>query len=423
MIGVVADDITGANDIGSMFANSGCKVDVFAYDSFVTFPLDSPDVLVLNTNSRLDTAELAYAKVRRATSKLRELKCNLFFNKTCSVFRGNIGAQFDAMLDELNRELAIVVLGFPKNGRQTRKGIHFVHGVPLNQSEFRNDPIHPMTESDLVKILGNQTKRKVAAIEHSVVETGSQAVRHTIESMRQTYNYLIIDVENQDSLKTIANAVKDRYVLCGSSALGEELPWALGLDSNQPRELPIQKYNGTGILCVAGSLMPQTRAQIEYAVANGVISYELDTVRLLESETIQIGGLSTRISKDLRNGLDVVLHSSYDPNVVKKTKELGARHGLSDVEIGRVVSDSLAQVTENCLNNINQTRLLVAGGETSEAVCNRLGITGMRIWREIQPGLPSCYSLEENPRLLVLKSGSFGQTDFIIQALAHLKQQ
>jgi uncharacterized protein YgbK (DUF1537 family) len=65
---------------------------------------------------------------------------------------------------------------------------------------------------------------------------------------------------------------------------------------------------------------------------------------------------------------------------------------------------------------------VAAGGETAAAVCARLGVNGMRIWREIQPGLPSCISLTDPPRMLVLKSGSFGKPDFFEQALQHLRE-
>ena len=88
-----------------------------------------------------------------------------------------------------------------------------------------------------------------------------------------------------------------------------------------------------------------------------------------------------------------------------------------------MISKALADVTAAVLTQTGQNRLVVAGGETSAAVCERLGVTGMRLWQEIQPGLPSCVSLNEPRRLLVLKSGSFGKPDFFQRALEHLKEQ
>jgi uncharacterized protein YgbK (DUF1537 family) len=80
-------------------------------------------------------------------------------------------------------------------------------------------------------------------------------------------------------------------------------------------------------------------------------------------------------------------------------------------------------VTARVLAETGQNRLAIAGGETSAAVCARLGVTGVEIWKEIQPGLPSCVALTHPPLLLVLKSGSFGSPDFLVQAIEHLRAQ
>jgi uncharacterized protein YgbK (DUF1537 family) len=135
--------------------------------------------------------------VTAATVALRDAGCRQFHNKTCSVFRGNIGAEFDAMLDALGLEFAVVALGFPKNGRQTIDGIHYVHGKRLEESEFRHDPVHPMTRSDLVGILGSQTRRTVGLIDHRVVSQGPDALRRALAGARGQVNYVIVDVVDQ----------------------------------------------------------------------------------------------------------------------------------------------------------------------------------------------------------------------------------
>ena len=76
------------------------------------------------------------------------------------------------MLDALNEDFAGVVVGFPKNGRQTIDGIHYVRGVKLEESEFRNDPVHPMDRSSLVELLASQTKQRVGLVRYTVVGQG-----------------------------------------------------------------------------------------------------------------------------------------------------------------------------------------------------------------------------------------------------------
>jgi uncharacterized protein YgbK (DUF1537 family) len=125
----------------------------------------------------------------------------------------------------------------------------------------------------------------------------------------------------------------------------------------------------------------------------------------------------------MRSGQDAIIHTPQDQAAVARTRAAGEARGLSLTEISRRVSGTMAAAVARILAETSQNRLVVAGGETAAAVCARLGITAQRIWQELQPGLPSCISLNEPRRLLVLKSGSFGSPDFLAQAIAHVKSQ
>nr|WP_145164148.1 four-carbon acid sugar kinase family protein [Paenibacillus terrae] len=494
MIGVIADDITGANDIGIMFAKAGLTTHVYPADELRRgLPEPQPDVLVVDTNSRLDTADEAYAKVYTATVALRAAGCTRLVNKTCSVFRGNIGAEFDAMLDAVPAAFAVVVLGFPKNGRVTLDGIHYVHGKPLAESEFRHDPVHPMQESELTAILQAQTERKVAMLPIGVVEQGAEVLRGEINRMRGECAYLILDVRDQQSLRIIAEAVLDEPLLCGSSGLYEELAPLLkradadpessdrsaagpeenaalysraylgadegertgknlasagtGPDGGQvdraaadfiensgslSKDEDASQDNagsagnatpGEGVLLAAGSLMPQTATQIACAREAGVTIIELDSLLLLEParKNGHIADVVRRAGAKLASGRDVLIHASNDAGKLAATRKRAEELGLSGTVLSRIVSDELAGAVADVAVRTGQRRVVIAGGETSAAVCGRLGVTGLRVLEEIEPGLPSCMSLDGKARLLVLKSGSFGSPEFIVKAIEHLK--
>jgi uncharacterized protein YgbK (DUF1537 family) len=432
IMGVVADDITGSNDIGIMFTKSGCQASVFNLPedkcvSSMKFPDGLFDIGIINTNSRLDSAEEAYRKVFQATRYLEAQNCSRYFNKTCSVFRGNIGAEFDAMLDALCMDFGVVVLGFPKNGRTTSWGLHRVRGLLLEKSEFYNDPIHPMLTSDLAKILASQSKRKVGNIYQDIIESGADAVRERIDEMRDRFGYVILDVIDQGSLRIIAEAVKDEPVLCGSSALAEELPGAWGVKPPQNRRVGLNVNGNSGILCVAGSLMPQTLHQVQRLIDGGMPAFELDGLALFDEYLREstVNNLISQLSDLLAAGKDSLLHSGVNQNQVEAIKEKGRALGLTDKETARLVSGSMSKITSSVMVNSGQNKLIVAGGETSDAVCESMNINGLKILEEIQPGLPSCVSIPESPGgrafYLVLKSGSFGSDDFLLQALEHLR--
>lgn len=449
MIGIVADDITGANDIGIMYAKAGLRTDVYTLESWnpAAAAADRPDVLIIDTNSRLDSPEEAYNKAAAATRALREAGCDHFVNKTCSVFRGNIGPEFDAMLDELCASFAVVVLGFPKNGRTTLGGVHYVHGKLLEESEFRRDPVHPMTESSLVSILQKQTERPVALVPIGVIDRGPDALRAEIDRQRSACSYLILDVRDQHSLRIIAEATRNEPILCGSSALSEEAAALLtekildgdaetgsGAARNGAQGVGFGEMNHSGealqpaaecgVLCAAGSLMPQTASQIAYARSKGIAAFELDSLLLLQpgEKEPHLERLAELSSAELRAGRDVLLHASNEPEKVAETKRIAKEHGSGNTDISRVVSEALSSVVAEVAERTGTRKLLIAGGETSSAVCAALSVSGLRLLREIEPGLPSCLALGGVPYRLVLKSGSFGSESFIVKAIDHLKE-
>jgi 3-dehydrotetronate 4-kinase len=54
-------------------------------------------------------------------------------------------------------------------------------------------------------------------------------------------------------------------------------------------------------------------------------------------------------------------------------------------------------------------------------VVSALGVQGLYIGQEIDPGVPWTYSIGEPPLALALKSGNFGTADFFTKAFARLQ--
>ena len=418
-LGVVADDITGAGDIGSMLAAHGWTVRVFTSAAF-----DDPwrvagrlaqtrtDCAIIDSDSRFDHPDLAREKVRRASEILLGWGAERLYKKTCSVFRGNVGAELDAMLEVAGEPAAVVVAAFPANGRTTRDGIHRVRGVPLAESEFARDPIHPRTESDLVADLARQTARPVRLANIAEVRSGALHFGAT--------GYHLCDAESQEDLAAIARAAADVRALGGASALAGELArvW--------PRPPTFDPFAGAapaaagGALVVAGSTMPQTRAQIAaVAEAGGEIAV-LDTAGILADPAGTIARAAARAASALAARRVAVLRSESSPEAVAAARNLGAARGLTPVAVSRAVSDALAEACARALAASATTSVIALGGNTAAAVCDRLRLDEMIILDQLEPGLPVSLAVGPPPRLLVLKSGSFGGPDFVLKALRRL---
>ena len=419
---VIADDITGSNDIGIMYTKAGLESVVYSYDRLEYNQVFDDEIVIIDTNSRfLDTKD-AYTRVYNATKRFDKGEVKQFFSKQCSVFRGNIGAEFDAMLDALEEEFAIVVLGFPDNGRTTIQGTHYVNGVRLEDSQFRDDPVHPMTRSNLVEILESQTKRKVSTIYHEDLDRGLEFLKEKIRHMKAITNYLIFDVRDNDDLRLIAQAVKDEKIICGSSALG----YYLGLlNKSNVMDKPMEiggNHANNRILCIAGSLTPQTRSQVQYMKNRNFPVITLDTIKLLDNEGYE--DEKQRVLKACHQGYEsndmVIIHSMNQPHEVQRTKMIGLEKGKDNIHVSKLVSDTLSDIAYIIGEKYNVDKFIICGGDTSASFCDRMNIEGIKVLAEIEPGLPLGQSITLPYYQLVLKSGSFGSEEFLIKAKAIL---
>ena len=420
-IGVVGDDITGCNDIATMYVEGGLAANVFSFSHRKEAAEHPSDVVILDTDSRLTDGETAYQRVFAATRELMGMHAQRYFKKTCSVFRGNVGAELDAMMDAAGEEFAVIVLGFPDNGRTTVDGIHYVRGVRLEESEFRNDPMNPMTQSRVRDILAGQTRRSVDELYWPVLDQGAEALKAAIAEKRKSCSCLILDVRNNRDLEVIAEATYDIRVICGASAIAKYQAMRMQSDHQENKELP-EYHEELGIFSVSASLMPQTREQIICALEQGTDGIRLDVVRLLEDARKLEKDLTEQSCANIRAGQNVLIYSDNDPEILRKSTEAAEKAGISRVQMGKLISEFLARISRNVLEQTGQNRILVAGGDTSASFCAEMGITGMEIYDRIESGIPSSISFSRPPLFVVLKSGSFGSREFFVKAYKHLQQ-
>ena len=218
-IGVIADDLTGANDTAIQFAKYGLKTLVLIDFESGPQPKGDWDVIVIDTCSRLDTAKTAYEKARMATRFLRESGAQLFYKKIDSTLRGNIGSELDAVMDELNVNLSFMVPAFPATGRTTLGGYQLVNGRLLENTEVAHDPLSPVKESHVPTLIGRQTGRRIAQVELDKVRSPLIDLSNVIAELRtHGFEIIVFDAVTLEDLGRIASIQSyndDLKVVCG----------------------------------------------------------------------------------------------------------------------------------------------------------------------------------------------------------------
>lgn len=419
MVGVVADDLTGAADVGAMFSQAGCRAVVHIGEA--PSLLSATDVMILSTAARTLPPPRAAAVVARATNALQRARCQRFMMKTCSVFRGPVGAMFDAMMDGLSARGArrmIVVSGYPSNNRTTVHGVQYVFDKPLAQSIFRDDPTHPATESNIVEVLRRQTRHRVEHLDLDIVRQGVDAIADALRAMPRGTRYVLPDADSREAMRAIALATIEDVAFGGSAGLAGEAsalwfpharPWTDAGRHSNPRP--------SGVLIVSGSLSPVTRRQIVRAVERGASRTVLDPIVLLSRD--QRSAADAQAEESLREGGTAIL-CLEDADSRERVARAAAERGSGIGEIGLLLSNALASAAADLVARTGTTRLICCGGDTTSAVCAALGIEGLRIGPPIEPGVPLCGSLGP-PLAMVIKGGSMGTEDCLPSAARALR--
>ncbi len=402
ILGVIADDFTGATDIAGMLVKGGMRtIQTIGVPRKGMIP-DDVDAVVVALKTRSIAAKDAVAQSLGALKALQTAGCVRFFFKYCSTFdstdAGNIGPVGDALLEALGAKQAIYCPAFPENGRTIFFGHLFVGDVLLSDSSMRHHPLNPMTDASLVRVLARQTKHKVGLVPLKQVQSGSATLRAALDKLAADgVRHVVVD------------AVADTHLgmVTGGSGVALGLPAAYrrrGLLAHKANADTLPKVTGAAAV-LAGSCSAATLGQI--AAFKGP-HLHLDTDAIARGEAVVDTALAWAKDK-LGNG-PILLSASDTPDAVKA---LQSKYGVE--KSSHLIEKTMAALAKG-LVAAGVARMVVAGGETSGAVVGALDVTALRIGPEIDPGVPWTASVGAKPLLLALKSGNFGAPDFFTKA-------
>lgn len=416
---VIADDLTGANDTGVQFARRGLKTNVLLEGT----PLEriGDSIVVVDTNSRAIAGEEAYRRVQAVARQSYQAGVSRFYKKIDSTLRGNVGIEIKAILDLEIHDFAFVMPAFPKTGRTTVGGNHLLQGIPLAATEIAKDPKCPVSESCLPELLLQQTGLTVVHIGVDELLKGTEVIRQAIQNgLEAGCRIFSCDAWLDDQFSLAAEAaagVSDQILWVGSAGLADYLPKIFGWEEPDNTHLPT--------LVVAGSVSSVTRGQIDRLLQDGYQLVEIEVSEYLPWREAQALPLLAQLEERLSQGQKLVIASGYQPEVVERAKQAGAKLGLGAVQVSELIAQMLGWLGANLLNKQEVTGVVLTGGDTAVAVCRALGVTGIHILEEIAPGIPLGLMTTNGGKTLkvVTKAGAFGNPDALVKASHKLQQR
>ncbi|HEY5752300.1 MAG TPA: 3-oxo-tetronate kinase [Chthoniobacterales bacterium] len=425
LFGSVADDFTGATDLADTLVAAGLRTVLFlGLPESNRLPPEAADAdaAIVALKTRSVPAPEAVNQSLSAVRLLRSAGYRHLYFKYCSTFdsteAGNIGPVADTLLDEVGGDFTIFCPAFPKAGRKLFNGYLFVGPVLLSESGMQNHPLTPMIDPNLVRVLQSQTPHKVGLIRFDAVSQGPAAIRTEIQKLRSAgVRHAIVDAVGEDDLAAIGAAAlsEDIAFTTGGSGLGGGLAVNLRRGTEAAAAQTAEsfpKVRGAAAI-VAGSCSRATLGQIEHFLKTDRPFFRVEIGALLAGKE-RVIAQTLEWAKPRLGSEPVLIAASEPPKAVAQHQQA---HGREN--IGHLIESTLAEITSG-LVDAGVRRLVLAGGETSSAAAERLGVRALRIGPTIDPGVPWTFSLGKNPLALALKSGNFGAPDFFTSAFNKL---
>ncbi len=422
-LGCIADDYTGASDLANTLQRNGLETlqTIGVPAPALAAAIAGAEAMVVSLKIRAVPAAEAVEKARAAADFLRRSGARHLLYKVCSTFdstdAGNIGPMLDAFAAA--GAVALVTPAFPATGRKVYMGNLFVGGVPLNESPLKDHPLNPMHDANLVRVLQRQSRTKVGLAPWDEVRQGPEQLRAHLETLRaQGMGGVIADALCEEDLETLGRVAAEAPFSIGASGLGLGLARALSGGAAAREDTATGAAapgRGTArAACIAGSCAAATLRQI--AAAEKVMPVlRLDAMALVAGQAEIERGLA--FAREHLAAGPLLIAASQSPAEVQAVQ---ARFGREVA--GQAIEQGMARLAGG-LVALGVGHLVVAGGETSGAAVDRLGIEAFRLGPEIAAGVPMMTAIGARHAglLIALKSGNFGAETFFADALAMMR--
>lgn len=369
-VGIIADDLTSATDGAAPFLVKGyAPLIVCGADG-----LEQRAIVSIDTNSRASTISEAVQATATAVAALAD--CAFLFKTVDSTLRGHVREEIAAAFRASGRSRLVVAPSFPDAGPLTIGGIQSVNGIPVSDSDYGRDPVHPARTSRIAELIDPSLGQPVILAQDGPDETARQAASAPI---------VILDADSQLALnRQVARVPDPEHVLwVGSPGVAIALA-SLAVAASSGRTETV----GTGerVLIVVGSANPISHAQCDTLRAQGV-------------------PVVTDMADAPGDAPILCLHAP-----LQRREDAGA-----------VLAD-LAGQSAGALTRHDYNVVIATGGETMAAILDRIGIVSFTLIRELEPGFPvgRAERSDGTPLTIAMKAGGFGSPATLVRAAGAL---
>ena len=394
-VAVLADDFTGACDVGTQFLSFG--MDVIATNG--SFTECDAEVIIKSSGTRNLNEKESYNIVKNEFKNIKKMGFDYFFKKIDSTLRGNIKSEIDAIVEEIEKtECVVIVIPFPKMGRIIVNGEHYLNGVRLIESEIAKDVVMPVKSGNLIEIFPN-------ALHISLKDIRNNLAHEKI--IREDNQIIVFDGETESDMIKIAELLKETgkdRIVAGSAGIANYLYKQNNSDENR-------------VMIVSGSCSEVTLKQIkEFSKESCFKNFEV--LDLTAKEIIE---KNAKINYDIGDN-DIVIKTIRDRSEINESYKLFKEKKMTISQGTKKISENFAKIVKEIIEEKCIRNLIILGGETTEYILKELKIDNLKLNFIIDIGISVAKS--ENMRYnLIIKPGNFGQERCIKKFYTVLKEK
>ncbi len=400
MIGIIADDLTGAMTAGSLLSKAGVDTTVLLKTDYLRKgePVCERQAVILNLNSRSAPREIAYRRVHDAVLRLRETGIRQFSKRIDTTLRGDIGTEIDAMLDALGEDyIAVMVPAMPQSNRILIGGYSIIDGVPLSKTSVAHDVKTPVRESFVPRLLASQTRRNIGYVELDELLKGEDSLRKSLQKKREDgVEILLVDATSIEDVAMIADTIVDlgwKTVSVDPGPFTEKMVLSRGWAAQRPMKLrrirnkPEADDEGT-VVVVAGSATPVTTMQINaLRRVPGTHTVPVRVPLILSDEEAcrrEIAGAVNQTVKLLKSSpVPRVIILAFETTLTGELIDLSRdRHrGFAEGDAADHMATCLGRIVRETMNKAfgGVTGMYLTGGDIMASTCRMLDAKGIEL--------------------------------------------
>ena len=411
LVGIYADDLTGALDAAAPFAANGFRT-VVSSTSELPRGAESAEVVSVNLGTRHRDPTKIKSRVENAVSALADLGAQVLLNKIDSTLRGNPGVELTIALRKLSGDHAVLCSAYPQNGRTVENGIMLVNGVPVVDTDVGQDRLSTLPSSGVENIVLSSLNRANLSLKvHLFGNDGGRAVSDLLPVI------IAADARTDSDLQILAERVVgsgSRAFVAGSAGVSIALADALrnSRGSLSPQTGSIS--TGRRILIVTASQRSIVDEQLK------ALGEEIDSMHAELTVDEAIDGVSAdsirRMTEVIRGDGVVVL-------------QVGKPHADEDSSASELISTA-EKITRNLglfVKAITDAStpdvIVIIGGDTTAGVLTACGVTSLELQGELQPGTVSAVPGDGSIAggFLITRSGGFGDENALLELVSLLQ--